>query len=220
MEVTLWGTRGSLATPGVDTARYGGNTSCVAIRGREGTIIVLDAGTGIRPMAATIDDPVQRVDVLLTHLHMDHIQGLGFFAPLYRPGVEVHIWGPASVQMTLRSRLMRYLSPPLFPVHLRELPCDLKLHEVPCGEVAIGEFRVASALVCHPGPTVGYRIADGAGKVLTYLPDHEPALGARAFPSLPREWTSGAALAEAADLLIHDSQYTAHEYARPCRLGT
>jgi phosphoribosyl 1,2-cyclic phosphodiesterase len=213
MQVKLWGTRGSLPTPGADTAGYGGNTSCVAVRGREGTVIVLDAGTGIRGMAATIDTSVRRVDVLLTHLHMDHIQGLGFFAPLYRSDVEVNIWGPASIRLSLRARLMRYLSPPLFPVSLRELPCTLNLHEVPCGEVDIGEFRVESALVCHPGPTVGYRITDGAGKVLTYLPDHEPALGARSFPSLPREWTSGGALAEASDLLIHDSQYTAHEYS-------
>jgi phosphoribosyl 1,2-cyclic phosphodiesterase len=212
MQVTLWGTRGSLATPGPDTARYGGNTSCVAVLGREGTVIVLDAGTGIRRMAATIDASVRRVDVLLTHLHMDHIQGLGFFAPLYRPDVDVNIWGPASIQLSLRERLMRYLSPPLFPIHLRELPCNLNLHEVPCGEVDIGEFRVASALVCHPGPTVGYRISDAPGKVLTYLPDHEPALGARAFPSLPLTWTSGGALAEASDLLIHDSQYTTDEY--------
>ena len=101
MQVTLWGTRGSLPTPGSDTARYGGNTSCVAVRGREGTVIVLDAGTGIRRMAATIDVSVRRVDVLLTHLHMDHIQGLGFFAPLYRPDVEVNIWGPASIQIHL-----------------------------------------------------------------------------------------------------------------------
>ena len=217
MEVTLWGTRGSLATPGPDTARYGGNTSCVAVRGREGTVIVLDAGTGIRRMAATIDRSVRRVDVLLTHLHMDHIQGLGFFGPLYRPDVEVHIWGPASTQMCLQARLMRYLSPPLFPVNLRELPCKLTLHEVPCAEVDIGEFRVTSALVCHPGPTVGYRISDATGRVLTYLPDHEPALGACAFPSLPRAWTSGGTLAEEADLLIHDSQYTTHEY--PGRVG-
>ena len=213
MQATLWGTRGSLATPGPDTARYGGNTSCVAVRGREGTIVVLDAGTGIRRMAATIDASVRRVDVLLTHLHMDHIQGLGFFAPLYRPEVEVHIWGPASIQLSLQTRLMRYLSPPLFPIGLRELPCELHLHEVPCGEVDIGEFRVATALVCHPGPTVGYRISETPGKVLTYLPDHEPALGARAFPSLPRAWTSGGALAEGSDLLIHDSQYTTQEYS-------
>jgi phosphoribosyl 1,2-cyclic phosphodiesterase len=212
MEVSLWGTRGSLATPGPETARYGGNTSCVSVRGCEGTVLVLDAGTGIRRMAATIDASARCVNVLLTHLHMDHIQGLGFFAPLYCPDVDVHIWGPASTQLSLRARLMRYLSPPLFPVSLRELPCCLHLHEVPCGDVEIGEFRVTSALVCHPGPTVGYRICDTAGSVLTYLPDHEPALGARAFPSLPRAWTSGGVLAEASDLLIHDSQYTTHEY--------
>jgi phosphoribosyl 1,2-cyclic phosphodiesterase len=212
VEVTLWGTRGSLATPGADTARYGGNTSCVAVRGREGTVLVLDAGTGIRPLASAIDASVRRVDVLLTHLHMDHIQGLGFFAPLYRPDVDVHIWGPAGTQTSLQARLMRYLSPPFFPICLRELRCSLNLHEVPCADVDIGEFRIASALVCHPGPTVGYRISEASGKVLTYLPDHEPALGAGTFPSLPRAWTSGGSLAEASDLLIHDSQYTAHEY--------
>ena len=163
-----------MATPGPDTARYGGNTSCVAVQGREGSVLVLDAGTGIRCMAATLDRSVRRVDVLLTHLHMDHIQGLGFFGPLYRPDVEVHIWGPASTQMCLQSRLMRYLSPPLFPVGLRELPCQLTLHEVPCGDVDIGEFRVTSALVCHPGPTVGYRISDAKnGKI--------KAAGARAL---------------------------------------
>jgi hypothetical protein len=107
---------------------------------------------------------------------------------------------------------MRYLSPPLFPVSLRELPCQLTLHEVPCGEVDIGEFRVSSALVCHPGPTAGYRITDAKGSVLVYLPDHEPALGPTPFPSLPRAWTSGGSLAADADLLIHDSQYGSHEY--------
>jgi phosphoribosyl 1,2-cyclic phosphodiesterase len=212
MKVTLWGTRGSLASPGPETARYGGNTSCVGVRGREGTILVLDAGTGIRRLAATLDDSVRRVDILLTHLHMDHIQGLGFFAPLHRPDVAVHIWGPASTKLSLQERLMRYLSPPLFPVSLRELPSVITLHEVPCGEVDIGEFRVSSTLVCHPGPTVGYRIEEAQGGVLTYLPDHEPALSASAFPSLPRAWTSGGLLASDADLLIHDSQYSAQEY--------
>ncbi len=212
MRITLWGTRGSLATPGPETARYGGNTSCVSVCGGAGTVLVLDAGTGIRRFGATIDTSVRRLDLLLTHLHMDHIQGLGFFAPLYRADVEVHIWGPASSGLSLRERLMRYLSPPLFPVSLRELPCGITLHEVPCGDVDIGEFRVSSALVCHPGPTVGYRIADAHGRVLTYLPDHEPALGALTFPSLPRAWTSGGGLAAESDLLIHDSQYGTREY--------
>jgi phosphoribosyl 1,2-cyclic phosphodiesterase len=217
MKVTLWGTRGSLATPGADTARYGGNTSCVGVIGRDATVLVLDAGTGIRGLGMTIDASVRRVDILLTHLHMDHIQGLGFFAPLFRSDLEVHIWGPVSSHISLRERLMRYLSPPLFPVSLRELPCMITLHEVPCGEVTIGEFRMSSGLVCHPGPTVGYRIADAQGNVLTYLPDHEPALGPLAFPSLPLAWTSGGALAATADLLIHDSQYSAGEY--PSHVG-
>jgi phosphoribosyl 1,2-cyclic phosphodiesterase len=219
MQVTLWGTRGSLATPGPETARYGGNTSCVGVIGRAGTVLVLDAGTGIRRFAKTIPDSVRRVDILLTHLHMDHILGLGFFSPLYRADVEVHIWGPASSTQNLQARLKRYLSPPLFPVRLNELPCKLLFHEVPRGDADIGEFRVSSALVCHPGPTVGYRIASPEGRVLTYLPDHEPALGALRFPALPREWTSGGTLAANADLLIHDSQYSAAEYTCHCGWG-
>lgn len=211
-EVTLWGTRGSLATPGPETARYGGNTSCVGIYGSEGTLLVLDAGTGIRRLARSLPANLSRIDILLTHLHMDHVQGLGFFAPLYRPNFEVHIWGPASATQSLQARLMRYLSPPLFPVHLSELPSRLSFHAVPCGDVEIGEFRVRAEMVCHPGPTVGYRIQSASGKVIAYLPDHEPALGNNKFPNLPREWTSGASIATGVDLLIHDCQYSASEY--------
>ncbi len=85
MRVQLWGTRGSLASPGPETARYGGNTSCVEVRGTDGTVLVLDAGTGIRALGAMLSPAARRVDVLLTHLHMDHIQGLGFFAPRVVP---------------------------------------------------------------------------------------------------------------------------------------
>jgi phosphoribosyl 1,2-cyclic phosphodiesterase len=213
MNVTLWGTRGSLAAPGPETARYGGNTACVEVRGAD-TVLILDAGTGIRRLGATLGS-APRIDLLLSHLHMDHLQGLGFFAPLYNPEAEVHLWGPASTTLGLQQRLTRYLSPPLFPVHLRELPCRLHLHEVPCGEFRIGEFQVESALVCHPGPTVGYRITGCEGTV-AYLSDHEPALGVPAFPE-SAEWTSGYALAREADLLIHDAQYTAQEYS--ARIG-
>ena len=213
MRVTLWGTRGSLASPGPETARYGGNTSCVAVEGDDGTVLILDAGTGIRRLGQALPTSLRRLDILLTHLHMDHIQGLGFFRPLHTPGLEVHIWGPASTTLDLRARLGRYLSPPLFPVHLRDLECSLWLHEVPCGDVDIGEFRVTAKLVCHPDPTVGYRIAapTPSSGIVTYLPDHEPALGVRRFP-ISREWTSGYALAAQADLLIHDAQYTPDEY--------
>lgn len=212
MKVTVWGTRGSLPAPGPETTHYGGNTSCVEVRGRDGSVIVLDAGTGIRRLGATIGPEVRRVDLLLTHLHLDHIEGLGFFAPLFRRGLEIHIWGPASTTLDLRARLTRYLSPPIFPVRLRDLPCELELHDVVgIDRLQIGELEVRAALVCHPGPTVGFRIREG-GVSLAYLPDHEPALGSVDFPSNP-EWTSGFELAAGADLLIHDAQYGDGEYA-------
>jgi phosphoribosyl 1,2-cyclic phosphodiesterase len=209
MKVTLWGVRGSLASPGADTARYGGNTSCVEVRSDDGAVVILDAGTGIRPLGRALPASVRRIDLLLTHLHMDHIQGLGFFAPLFRDNVAVHLWGPPSSTLSLRERLVRYLSPPLFPVHLRDLP-GLELHEVSDDTFQIGGLRVTAALVCHPGPTIGYRIATPRA-TLAYLPDHEPALGAT-HACATSAWTSGYALAEDADLLIHDAQYTAAEY--------
>jgi phosphoribosyl 1,2-cyclic phosphodiesterase len=211
MKVTLWGTRGSLATPGPETARYGGNTACVQVEGADGSVLVLDAGTGIRRLGAALPPDIPRVDILLTHLHMDHLQGLGFFRPLRTPGVDVHIWGPASTMLGLRARLARYLSPPLFPVVLRELECNLTLHEIPAQEIRVGSFKISASLVCHPDPTVGFRIEEGDA-VLTYLPDHEPALGAPHFP-FRADWVSGMALAQSASLLIHDAQYTDAEYA-------
>lgn len=191
--------------------RYGGNTSCVEVRADDGGLLVLDAGTGIRRLGDAVERDIKRIDILLTHLHMDHIQGLGFFDPLFWPGLEVHLWGPPSTTLDLRSRLGRYLSPPLFPVRLRDLPCDLTLHDVvELRHFPIGGFEVEARLVCHPGPTVGYRIA-GDGGVLCYIPDHEPALGVEEFPDDPA-WTSGLELADGADLLIHDAQFSEEEY--------
>ena len=212
MKATLWGTRGSLSTPGPETTRYGGNTSCVEVRSRDGSVVVLDAGTGIRRLGCVIGPEVRRLDLLLTHLHLDHIEGLGFFGPLFRPGLEVHIWGPASTTLDLRARLSRYLSPPLFPVRLRDLPCQLELHDVVgVDRIRLGELEVRPALVCHPGPTVGFRISEGDAS-LAYLPDHEPALGSVDFPR-ESKWTSGFELAADVDLLIHDAQYGDEEYA-------
>ena len=208
MRVTLWGTRGSLPSSGPENVRYGGNTACVEVRGADGSVLVLDAGTGIRRLGSHLDGNLRRVDILLTHLHMDHIQGLGFFQPLHEPDLEVHIWGPASTTLDLGERLTKYLSPPLFPVSLRDLPSRIELHDLALGRFSIGDFTVEANLVCHPGPTVGYRITEG-GASLAYLPDHEPALGG--MPQDP-EWTSGFDLAANVDLLIHDAQYTSDEY--------
>ena len=210
MRIRLWGTRGSLPSPGPHTLRYGGNTPCVEVRDDDGALLVLDAGTGIRGLGTSVEPGITRVDILLTHLHIDHILGLGFFGPLERPDLEVHIWGPASTPLDLEARLVKYLSPPLFPVRLHDLPGRLTFHDVSVGRFAIAGFEITAALVCHPGPTVGYRIANRAG-VMAYIPDHEPALGARRFPE-EADWTSGFDLASCADLLIHDAQYTDAEY--------
>src|SRR6185503_14882013 len=110
VKLTLWGTRGSVASAGPETVRYGGNTSCVEVRAADGSVLVLDAGTGIRRLGAALRGETGRVDVVLTHLHMDHIQGLGFFAPFFEQDREVHVWGPPSTTQALRERLTRYLS--------------------------------------------------------------------------------------------------------------
>jgi phosphoribosyl 1,2-cyclic phosphodiesterase len=208
MRVCLWGTRGSIASAGPDTVEYGGNTACAEIEGRDGTIVILDAGTGIRRVGDTYKEP-RRLDILLTHLHMDHIQGLGFFGPLFRDDFEIHVWGPPSTTQDLRTRLTRYLSPPLFPVRLRDVNAQLELHDAPMHPFEIGGLTVDADGVIHPGQTVGYRVSDGTATV-AYIPDHEPALGGNG-PSKP-EWTSGYDLAADVDILIHDAQYTDAEY--------
>jgi len=207
----LWGTRGSLPSAGPETVRYGGNTACVEVTGDHGEVLILDAGSGIRRLGAVLGPDVERVDILLTHLHMDHIQGLGFFGPLYRPDLDVHIWGPASARASLHDRLTRYLSPPLFPVRLRDLASHVTLDETPVRQpFGIGGIEVVADTIIHPGLTVGYRLSEFS-TVMAYLPDHEPTLGTRQLPDGP-EWTSGLGLAVGADLIIHDAQYTEDEY--------
>jgi phosphoribosyl 1,2-cyclic phosphodiesterase len=210
VRITFWGVRGSLPTPGPATSRYGGNTSCVEVQAAAGSLVVLDAGTGICGLGTALPDDLWRIDILLTHLHMDHIIGLGFFAGLYRSGLEVHLWGPASTVGSLRQRLSRYLSPPLFPVRLRELPCRLEIHDLTFEPFDVPALSVRSALVCHPGATVGFRLSDGRSS-LAYLPDHEPVLANPRFAGEP-EWSSGGSLVAGVDVLVHDSQYTHEEY--------
>ncbi len=214
MKIKIRGVRGSIPTADPDTTYYGGNTSCADVS-EEGWRLVLDGGSGMRYSNTGSRPENKRIDILLTHLHLDHILGLGFFQPLFDPGMEIHIWGPASSSQTLRSRLTRYLSPPLFPVMIRNLPCRLSLHEIDNSEFEIGPFTVQSGYVIHPGPTVGYRVK-GRHAVFCYIPDHEPALGRHGMLADPK-WVSGINLAAGADLLLHDSQYSMEEY--PYRTG-
>jgi phosphoribosyl 1,2-cyclic phosphodiesterase len=210
VRVKLWGTRGSVPSPGPETIRYGGNTSCVQVTLSDGSLLALDAGTGIRSLGLALGDEPARLHILLTHLHLDHIQGLVFFAPAFKPQTEIVIWGPASPEASLRDRIARYISAPLSPVEVRELPCDVSFRHCPESEWEIGPATIRAASVTHRGPTLGYRIEDG-GSSLAYIPDHEPALGAD-IDELEEEWISGFELARDASVLLHDCQYSEVEY--------
>lgn len=191
--------------------RYGGNTSCVEVRLDDGTLLVLDAGTGIRPLGLAIaPDGLRTIHLLLTHLHVDHIEGLGFFEPLWLRETDLHVWGPPSPVRTLAERIAGYYSRPLFPVPLFDVPARLTFHDVPLDEWELGRARILAHPVSHPGPTVGYRVSEN-GRSFTYIPDHEPALGVD-LSELAPEWVSGSRLARDVDVLLHDCQYSADEY--------
>ena len=210
MKITVWGCRGSLPSPGPEKNKYGGNTSCVQVEHKD-TCIVLDGGSGIQRLGASFGDKYKEVHILLTHLHIDHTMGLGFFLPLYNPNVDVHIWGPSTTIESLTQRLRRYFSPPLFPVRLSELPKHPEIHELNNSDFTIGDINVKSNYICHPGPTLAFRLSTESGS-FAYMPDHEVTLGSANFPNEP-EWTSGYDIAKDVDLLFHDSQYRTEEYA-------
>ena len=214
MRVRAWGVRGSIPTPGSKTAAFGGNTPCVQVTGDDGSELILDAGSGIRVLGADLFGRCKRLHILLTHLHLDHIQGLLFFAPLFDPEAEITVWGPPG-RIPLRKRLARYLSNPLSPIEIRDLPARVAFEEVPSDGWRLGEFGVRAALVAHRGSTLGYRV-EHSGASLCYLPDHEPGLGTN-LSSMPAGWISGLGLARGATALIHDAQYTDEEY--PFRRG-
>ncbi|HYY63306.1 MAG TPA: MBL fold metallo-hydrolase [Gaiellaceae bacterium] len=216
MRLTIWGCRGSVPTPGPATVRYGGNTSCVEVALRDQAALVLDAGTGIRPLGLELARrATRRIHLLLTHLHLDHLEGLRFFAPLWDPEVVLDIWGPPSPVLSLRERIARSFSPPLFPVDLNAVPAQVTFHDIPREPWTVDGISLAADLVLHPGPTVGFRIESEESSV-AYLPDHEPAL-AGAISETPTEWMSGASVATDADVLLHDAQYFEDEYAE--RIG-
>lgn len=212
MKLKVWGARGSVPAPGPEMNRYGGNTSCVELTLSDGSTLILDAGTGIRSLGVGIAETLPKINILLTHLHLDHIQGLMFFAPCFRSETAITIWGPSSPEASLEDRIARYISAPLSPVEVRELPCEVNFLDTPATEWEIGPALIRAEAVTHRGPTLGYRITDrGTDTTVTYISDHEPGLGAL-LENLDADWISGYDLACGADLLIHDCQYTDEEY--------
>lgn len=225
--VRFWGVRGSIPTPGPSTVEFGGNTSCVEVRA-DGEIIVLDAGSGIRRLGLSLSREFNgkplKLTVLITHTHWDHIQGFPFFIPAYDPENKVQILGYEGARKGLLGTLSSQMESPYFPVSMREMPSNIHVSELKESEFRIGNVKVQTAFMNHPGICVGYRLTTSRGSIV-YMPDHEPFQRMRSHqgtksPDLKLEALKFAheqdqkivEFMRDADLLIIDSQYDEAEY--------
>jgi phosphoribosyl 1,2-cyclic phosphodiesterase len=178
----------------------------VGVETADGRLVILDGGSGIRLLGNAIAaDPPAELDILLTHMHLDHVTGLGFFAPLFMD-TTVRVWGPRIGDVPLAERIDTYLSPPLFPVRYADIPATVEVTEVRDETWDVAGITVTAAPVQHPGGALGFRLEE-AGRTIAFIPDNELGLDPDA----------GVDLAAGADVLFHDAQYTAAEY--PHKIG-
>jgi diguanylate cyclase (GGDEF)-like protein len=214
MHVRFWGTRGSIAAPGPKTARYGGNTSCVEVRASDGTVIILDCGTGARELglhlAQTMPQPM-RLHLFIGHTHWDHIQGFPFFVPAFLPGSELNIYAPVGFQRGLEEAMGGQMEYSYFPVKMRDLRSRIHFTELDEGFFRVGDVLVETQFMNHTAPTVAYRMtSDGA--TIAYATDHEPFWNASGRVSQHPGDERHIAFLKGANLVIHDAQYTEEEY--------
>jgi phosphoribosyl 1,2-cyclic phosphodiesterase len=207
VHIRFWGTRGSIPTPGPTTVRYGGNTACVEVRDSTGSLLVLDAGTGLRELGiALMSSNGARpfsIELLLSHLHWDHIQGIPFFRPAFDPKSTLRIRGPKQSR-PLKELLGMGMDDPFFPVDLDDIPATLEIGEMHDGsDERIGRYHVRAASLFHPAPALAYRI-EADGRSLVYATDTEDAFSGKLNPVI--------ALAEGADTLIHDAQFLESDF--------
>ncbi|HEY7626751.1 MAG TPA: MBL fold metallo-hydrolase [Ilumatobacteraceae bacterium] len=208
MRVRFHGVRGSTPCQSDDIQRYGGNTSCVSIDAAGQQPLLLDMGTGLRYFGKQCPDAEPfRGHCLLSHLHWDHVQGLPFFTPLLKEGSSLDVYGPAQTDGRSLDEVVSFtIRPPLFPVSVDELPGDVRFHDTADSQFSIGDFSVMSRLIPHLGPTLGFRI-EFNGRSVAYLSDHQ-----QPFDGTLSAAAGAMELIDGVDLLIHDSQYTPHEF--------
>jgi phosphoribosyl 1,2-cyclic phosphodiesterase len=208
--VTFWGTRGSIPTPGPGTARYGGNTACISVTAPADRLIILDAGSGLRPLGHELmkqGNGAVNADILLSHTHWDHIQGLPFFKPLSARETSVCIYGAAQEGVPLKEILGRQMDPMVFPVPLNALAASLTVIEIEEGEFEVDNFSICAFRLRHPGTTLGYRLVPSSGgREVVYVTDNE--LGAGGSYEVAPDWRARMVkFVEGADTLIHDAMY-------------
>jgi phosphoribosyl 1,2-cyclic phosphodiesterase len=209
MRIKIWGCRGSIPSPGADTSRYGGNTTCVEVRLADGSLVIIDAGSGIRNLGRQLvrqKDP-QRIHLLLTHAHWDHLQGFPFFLPAYREAFTIQVWGGPRPAGELRGFLRRQLEPPYFPVKFTSLPAGFRFTRQADSGLKLGDTRIEAIPLTHPNGGFGFRFSEG-GRTFVYLTDNELGYDHPGGLSAAKY----AELCGGADLLLHDAQYTEKEY--------
>jgi len=213
VRITYFGVRGSCPCSADRYRRYGGNTSCVLVEVDGEAPLIIDLGTGLRalgehlraPLAAFVSPPLA-ANVLLSHLHFDHVLGLPFFAPMRHAESIVDVYGPAQDGGSLEETLASMVRPPFFPVHLSQFEGTFRFHDLEgTDEFAIGPVKVKVRPIHHVGYTVGFRI-EVDGQVLAYLSDHQAPLDHHTVEPNVLE------LCDGADLLLHDAQYTDEEF--------
>ena len=215
MQVRFWGTRGSIAVPGEKTAKYGGNTSCVEVRAEDGTVIVLDCGTGARELGQHLLRSAVaplRLHMFIGHTHWDHIQGFPFFTPAFLPDTELNIYAPAGFQRRVEDAIAGQMQYSYFPVTLRDLRSRIHFTELEEGFFRIGEVLIQTQYLNHTAPTLAYRISSG-GATVAYVTDHEPFWKPAGLEFRHPGDQRHKSFLEGADLIIHDAQYGEEEYA-------
>ena len=210
MRVKFWGTRGTRPTPGRRTLRYGGNTTCVEVRDKDNNLLIVDSGSGIAELGATFSptEPLQ-AHLLITHTHLDHIQGFPFFLPAFVPGTHLTIVGPAGSAKSLQAAFADQTDPAYFPVRLSHMPAEMEFIERNPGETfEVGGLRITPHLLMHPIPTFGYRIDEGTSR-FSFATDNELPMFVNGEVGTLKELANWC---RDSDLLVHDAQYSAEEY--------